>query len=127
MAKSIKLKDENYIDSTGITYNRKKLNIIIDSLSDILKFQYFQKEVIIGGNGNTSVQMGAINIPTGYSLLGFVAQANGFSDQWIITYSQYGANCVAYVKSYYPGDLTNTISCYAIYVKTSYYNNNYTY
>lgn len=33
MAKSIKLKNNNYIDSTGIVHNRNKLNNILDNIS----------------------------------------------------------------------------------------------
>jgi hypothetical protein len=46
MAKSIKLKDNNYIDSTGIVHNRELLSNVLDNLSDIL--EYSTDEVKIG-------------------------------------------------------------------------------
>lgn len=45
MAQSIKLKDENYIDSSGVTHNRELLFDILNNQNDILNYSTTEKSI----------------------------------------------------------------------------------
>jgi hypothetical protein len=56
MAKSIKLKDNNYIDSSGITHNRISLNNILNSLIPVVLYNN-----TAGTNGSITLAETAAN------------------------------------------------------------------
>ena len=87
-----------------------------------IRIRKYSQTVLIGGNSNASVTLGALNTPSGYTFVGVIPYSNGYGDQWTVTYALYGQNIVAKVKSWYGGDLTSQISCYAVYIKTDIYN-----
>lgn len=63
--------------------------------------------------------MGTLDIPDGYIFIGVVPVASGYADTWQVTYSRYHTNEVyAYVKSYYPADISGTLECNALYMRT---------
>ena len=85
---------------------------------DTIKTQLLVKQVTLAPNTFTAVTVGALNIPSGYTLLGIVGKKNGYGDQWLVSYSQYGENVVAMCYSRYAnGSLTESLECNAIYIK----------
>ena len=96
-----------------------------NKIDNFLKFEDMQKSVMIASNGQAGVDMGEYHQPNGYELLGIVAMSNGVGDAWQVTYGQYGGSHIyAYIKSYFNGNLTASVRCRVIYVKTDYYNQN---
>ena len=95
-----------------------------NKMDDVLKFQEFGVAVEIGANYNGSVNMGKVKTPEGYTYLGIVSNNNGYGDQWQVTYSKYGENVYAYIKSYHGATLTSGVHCRVIFVKTDYYSLN---
>lgn len=79
-------------------------------------FDTYSKSVTINP-GDQSVTVGALTQRSGYTLLGYINQNGGYTDQWLISYGTYGSNVVAMVHSKYSGTLTQTISCTAIWYK----------
>lgn len=92
------------------------------ALNDLLKFQEFEKDVTIDSNEYKSVTMGALEIPADYIFLGCIAVNNGYADQFIVSYSNYGSNIVAIVHNRYVVQLSNKLKCKAIFIKKEYYN-----
>ena len=86
--------------------------------TDAFRFRKFQKSMTIPANGMAVLDMGAVNVPSGYSYLGCLPVVNGFSDQWVVTYSNYGDNHIkAMGHSKYGVSLTSDVSCYVVYIK----------
>lgn len=54
MSKSIKLKDNNYIDSSGISHNREKLK---NWLNELLLFLDCQKSIFTGTNDGVKIKI----------------------------------------------------------------------
>ncbi len=97
--------------------NGNILNPKIPRYEDIIKIQEFSQSITINGNGNTWVTMGKLTIPNGYIFLGITTVGNGIGDQWQVTYSKYGENIVAYIKSYYNEQIASTLKCTALFLK----------
>lgn len=97
-----------------------------NKMNDLFKFEYISSgNIDVPANASRAINIGTYHTPTGYKLLGFVALDVGWGDQWQVTFGRYGGDSVwAYIKSYYAAQLTSTVSCTAIYVKTDYYNEN---
>ena len=113
-------KDEKILDPNIPRYEKFK-----NKMDDVFKFQELGKAVEIGANWNGSVDMGEYQTPEGYKYLGVITNESGYGDQWQVTYGQYGGSHIyAYIKSYFNGNLTASVRCRAIYVKTDYYNDN---
>lgn len=81
-------------------------------------FDTYSKSITVG-SGATNITMGTLIQRSGYDLKGYINQNGGYTDQWLISYGTYGSNVVAMVYSKYGGSLTNTISCSAVWVKSS--------
>lgn len=125
MAKSIKLKDETYIDSTGVVHEQELLNDILDIQTDFLKIVELKTIVTVGANTTVSAQVGAIPSIEGYTCLGVLPYVNGYGDQWIVSYAKYNGDYIyAMIHSKYSSSLTADIICRLIYIKTTYYDNN---
>ena len=92
--------------------------------TDIFKFQHFSTSITIGANGMSTANMGTINIPSGYTYAGMLSHSAGYGDQWVVSFSKYINNAYAMAHSKINQTLTNTIECTAVFVKTTYYNNN---
>lgn len=87
-------------------------------LVNAFKFRKFEKSMTIGANGMTSIDMGAINVPSGYSYLGTLPIHCGYSDQWVVSFSNYDTNhIIATGHSKYGVSLTHNVSCYVVYIK----------
>lgn len=86
--------------------------------NEIFKFRKFEKSMTIGANGMTSIDMGAINVPSGYSYLGTLPIQCGYSDQWVVSFSNYDTNhIIATGHSKYGVSLTHNVSCYVVYIR----------
>lgn len=81
------------------------------------------KSVTMPANSNKAFDMGAITAYSGYTLMGFLPQDNGYGDQWTVTYARYGSenHLYAYVKSYYGASLNATLKCVVVYAKNGTY------
>lgn len=119
MNEVLKNKDDEILDPKIPRYEKLKNNI-----NSLFKYKLFSQAVLIGGNANVAVNMGELNTPAGYTFIGVLSMNGGYSDQWQVTYALYGTAIFAYVKSYYNSNLSNTIRCMAVFVKTDYYNQN---
>ena len=116
----LKNKDDEILDFKIPGYEKFKRDV-----NSFFKFEDMQKSVMIASNGQAGVDMGEYHLPDGYELLGVVALSNGIGDAWQVTYGKYGGSHIyAYIKSYFNGNLTASVRCRAIYVKTDYYNDN---
>lgn len=117
------LKDKNHkiLDPKFPRYEKFK-----NKMNDIFKFEYITSNNIdVPANANRAINIGSYHTPTGYKLLGFVPLNVGWGDQWQVTFGRYGGDNVwAYIKNYYAAQLTSTVSCTAIYIKSEYYNQN---
>ena len=78
--KSIKLKNDYYLDSNGIMHNKKLISEIIDSILDYIDnwiiFKKYTKSVTIGANSFTNVNMGSIVKIDGYTAVGVLTTEN---------------------------------------------------
>ena len=93
--------------------------------TNIFKFQKFTKSITVGANGMTSLDMGTLNIPTGYSYAGVMNLTTGYGDQWVVSFGKYSSNHIyAMAHSKYGASLTTNIECTVVYVKTTYWNDN---
>ena len=120
MTRSIKLKNNTYIDSTSIVYNKEKLADILEKNIGIIKIVTLQQAMTIGAGEFTSVNIGAIPNYDDYTFIGIMNDTNGYGDQWLISYSSYGGNVVAMVHSKYGGILSSAITCKLLYIKNTY-------
>ena len=119
MNEILKNKDDEILDPNIPRYEKLKNNI-----NSLFKYKLFSQAVLIGGNTNVAVNMGELNTPAGYTFIGVLSMNGRYSDQCQVPYALYGTAIFAYVKSYYNSNLSNTIRCMAVFVKTDYYNQN---
>lgn len=120
MAKSIKYKNDIYLDSTGIVHKKEKLSNILTLNNNFLKFVKLSKNITISANGTISVTIASLPTISGYTYFGIIALQNGYADQWLVSYSEYGGNVVAMVHSNYGYQLSGDLNCVLIYVKNDY-------
>jgi len=109
----------NYVDSSITTLSGTIPTTSSDLTNDSFKFRLFSSSATVPANGEISINLGAPNAPSGYEYLGCIPVQSGYGDQWVISYGIYQDNLYAKIISTWGGALTNTISCYAIYIKSS--------
>lgn len=109
--------------SDGTNTENFKMSDVISALGimDMFRFREYSASITVSGNGHGAVNMGAINIPDGYTFIGLIPKLIGCGDQWNVTLGLYGNSVYGYVKSNYGGELTSVLSCVAVYVKTTRY------
>ena len=89
-------------------------------LTSAFRFRKYKKSITVPANGFGVLDMGALNVPSGYEYLGVIPYQNGYGDQWVVSYGMYsGANLYAMVHSRYGGSLTTNLECYVVYINTS--------
>lgn len=93
-----------------------------DTVKGWFRIRKYSTSATVGANAIATVNMGSVSIPSGYTFVGVVNNSSGYGDQWLVSYSLYNNNIQAMVRSKYSSSLTNTLVCYAIYVKTDFYN-----
>lgn len=113
------LSDWDFMSGYLVNRTQKKVaDLKMPRYEDIIKIQEFTQSVTINGNGNTWVTMGKLIVPDSYKFIGVIPVTNGIGDQWQVTYSKYGENIVAYVKSYYNEQVSSSLKCTALFLKT---------
>lgn len=127
MSKSIKFKNAVYLDSSDISYNRLKLNDILDIQDDFMKIIHVRSRVTVPGNSLNSYRL-LDTFPeiNNYTFIGILPHVLGYADQWLCSISIYGCGVVAMIQSKYPSSLTTIIEYMLIYIKSTYYNLNHT-
>ena len=114
-------KDGGIIDANIPRYEKFK-----NKMDDIFKFEHIQSGAIdLPANSNRAINIGVYHIPEGYEYIGVLPLSGGIADAVQTTFSRYnGNNIYVYINSFYPAQLTFSVSCTVIYVKTDYYNQN---
>ena len=86
-------------------------------LNGKLKTQSFTAPVILPGKGDGSVNMGSLNIPTGYTYIGVISKDSDYGDQFLCSFQRYGDHIHAVVKNVYVNQLSGDVSCTALFLK----------
>ena len=95
------------------------INSTIDGL---FKIKYYESSITVGANSHATANLGSTPSIAGYTLFGIIQRSSGYGDQWVVSFSFYSGNVQAMVQSTYSSSLTNTVSCYVLYIKTDYFN-----
>ena len=109
---NIKTAQEN-IDTAN-----NEISDLKEKTNAIIIFKRYGQAVSVPANSTVSVALGDITVPNGYTFAGIIPDSAGVGDQWQATFSNYGNKVQAYVKSYYGAELTATVTCRVMYVKT---------
>ncbi len=96
--------------------------LIENKVTDVFKIKKYSKSITVSANGMTTVNMGTLSVPSGYTFVGILSYENGYGDQWVVSYCRYSGNVQATVHSKYNASLTNSLTCYVLYIKTDVYN-----
>lgn len=107
---------DTYSQSQTDTYSCNYVNGV--SL-DMFRFRKYIKNITVGANGMTTTNMGSVNAPDGYTYLGCIANNNGYGDQWVVSYAEYGGSIYAMIHSKWGASLSSNITCYAIYINNN--------
>lgn len=106
---------DTYSTSQTDTYS---CNYVNDITLDMFRFRKFEKSMTVPANGMSALDMGDVNVPSGYSYLGCIPIQCGYSDQWVMSFSKYDNNhIIAMAHSKWGAQLTHNVSCYAVYIK----------
>lgn len=94
--------------------------------SSFFKFENITSGSIdVPANSNRAINIGSYHVPDGYEYIGVLPLSGGIADAVQTTFSRYGENNIyAFIKSYYPAQLSFAVACTVIYVKSDYYNQN---
>ncbi len=104
-----------YADISGIGDGTVKGAIA--GLNGKLKTQSFTASVILPGKGDGSVNMGSLNIPTGYTYIGVISKDSDYGDQFLCSFQRYGDHIHAVVRNVYVNQLSGDVSCTALFLK----------
>lgn len=90
-----------------------------DMLSELnrnrLKYEYFEKSCTCDGSSRAYFDIGTLNIPSGYKLLG-ILPVSGREDWWQVSYSVKSNNAInAVVYNYFSSSITATLKLSALY------------
>ena len=107
-------KYENYTDVDTTSYSCDYMN----KYNSAFKFKSVTQSATIGANAFTSVDLGKITAPDGYTYLGTIPEDNGYGDQWLVSYSKYGDNLIAMVHSKIATQLTGNLKCKLMFIRT---------
>lgn len=124
MAKSIKLQEDIYIDSTGIVHNKKILSEVLVDIDSKLKIINISKEITLSANSFSSgITFGNITVPDGYVFVG-IMNGDCLNDRILSTYSSsilYGqtGNMTIYASFYntWGAEITKTMGCSIMLIK----------
>ena len=104
-----------YADISGIGDGTVKGAIA--GLNGKLKTQSFTAPVILPGKGDGSVNMGSLNIPTGYTYIGVISKDSDYGDQFLCSFQRYGDHMYVVVRNTFAGQLAGEVSCTALFLK----------
>lgn len=117
----LKNKDDEILDFKIPGYEKFK-----QDASSFFKFENITSGSIdVPANSNRAINIGTYHTPEGYKYIGVLPLSGGIADAVQTTFSRYSEDSIyAFIKSYYPAQLSFTVACTVIYVKTDYYNQN---
>lgn len=101
------------------------LGEVVPSMSDInslIKLKRYTGTVSVGAGSTSTGSLGNLTSIDGYTYVGIIPQQTGYADQWLVNFSSYSGKVQYMVRNYYSGTLSTSITCYVLYMKTSYYN-----
>ena len=93
------------------------MNSNLTGLNGNIKTQSFTAPVILPGKGDGSVNMGSLNIPTGYTYIGVISKDSDYGDQFLCSFQRYGDHIHAVVRNVYVNQLSGDVSCTALFSK----------
>lgn len=89
----------------------------IAGLNGKIKTQSFAAYVSLPSKGEGNVNMGRINIPSGYIYIGVISKDSDYGDQFLCSFQRYGNNMYVVVRNTFTGTLTGNVSCTALFLK----------
>lgn len=90
--------------------------IVVTALNrNRLKYEYFEKSCTCDGSSRAYFDIGTLNIPSGYKLIG-ILPISGREDWWQVSYSVKSDNAInAVVYNYFSSSITATLKLSALY------------
>lgn len=83
------------------------------------KIQLLTKDITVSANATPAYNLGDYTLPEGYTYAGIIPIANGFGDQWTVTYGNYGGNAIyAKVKNWYNTNLSAVLKCNVLFLRS---------
>lgn len=92
--------------------NKKNSN-----LDNLIKTQSFAGHVNLTSKGEGNVDMGYLNIPTGYTYIGVISKDSDYGDQFLCSFQRYGDHIYVVARNTFAGTLTGDVSCTALFLK----------
>ena len=106
----------NYLD--GATSNiQNQIDTLNSNLDNLIKTQSFAGYVNLPSKGEGNVDMGYLNIPTGYTYIGVISKDSDYGDQFLCSFQRYGDHIYVVVRNTFAGTLTGDVSCTALFLK----------
>ncbi|OUO26025.1 hypothetical protein [Eubacterium sp. An3] len=87
------------------------------NLDNLIKTQSFAGYVNLPSKGEGNVDMGRLNIPTGYTYIGVISKDSDYGDQFLCSFQRYGDHIYVVVRNTFAGTLTGDVSCTALFLK----------
>lgn len=105
-----------YLD--GATGNiQDQIDTLNSNLDNLIKTQSFAGYVNLPSKGEGNVDMGRLNIPTGYTYIGVISKDSDYGDQFLCSFQRYGDHIYVVVRNTFAGTLTGDVSCTALFLK----------
>lgn len=102
----------------GATSNiQDQINTLNSNLDNLIKTQSFAGYVSLPSKGEGNVDMGYLNIPTGYTYIGVISKDSDYGDQFLCSFQRYGDHIYVVVRNTFTGTLTGDVSCTALFLK----------
>lgn len=119
MSKSIKLNDNTYLDSSGVTHNRECLSNILNELTTTVDIQLAALTNCSVGNYYRGVKNLSSYIPSGYRLIGITPTYISYGDRNFLQYNLYYDNNSLYWQMYcqWAGDGKITVNIRLFLIK----------
>lgn len=102
----------------GVTSNiQDQIDTLNSNLDNLIKTQSFAGYVNLPSKGEGNVDMGYLNIPTGYTYIGVISKDSDYGDQFLCSFQRYGDHIYVVVRNTFAGTLTGDVSCTALFLK----------
>lgn len=102
----------------GVTSNiQDQIDTLNSNLDNLIKTQSFAGYVNLPSKGEGNVDMGRLNIPTGYTYIGVISKDSDYGDQFLCSFQRYGDHIYVVVRNTFAGTLTGGVSCTALFLK----------
>lgn len=102
----------------GVTSNiQDQIDTLNSNLDNLIKTQSFAGYVNLPSKGEGNVDMGRLNIPTGYTYIGVISKDSDYGDQFLCSFQRYGDHIHVVVRNTFAGTLTGDVSCTALFLK----------